>query len=66
MDIKHNENKCCGSSSKHIAGIICDVKNCEYHDCETHCTAKQILVGPSSAENSSETACATFKPRCCK
>lgn len=64
-ETKNNQN-CCYDKHKHIEGIVCDVKNCEYHDCETHCTAKQILVGPSSAENSSETACATFKPRCCK
>ena len=60
------KNGCCSSGKvqKHIEGIVCDVKNCEYHDCETHCTAKQILVGPSNASNSGETACTTFKPRC--
>lgn len=57
-------NSCCKSSHKHIEGIVCDVKNCEYHDCETHCTAKQILVGPSNASSSGDTACTTFKPRC--
>ena len=47
----------------HIEGIVCDVKNCQYHDCDTHCTAKQIKVCPAHAEHSSDTACATFKPR---
>ena len=62
-------NKNCGrfgnDAPKHYnKGISCDAKNCVYHDCETHCTAKQIIVGPSKAENSGETACTTFKPRC--
>ena len=52
-----------GGTKEHIKGICCDVKNCVYHDCETHCTAKQIAVGPSSATSSSDTACATFKER---
>ena len=58
------KSNCCKSSHDHIVGILCDVKNCQYHDCETHCTAKQIIVGPSKAENSGDTACTTFKPRC--
>ena len=64
MNEMNKNSNCCKSEEKHIKGIVCDVKNCEYHDCETHCTAKQILVGPSSAANSGETACTTFKPRC--
>lgn len=60
----NQETKRCGCSSKssgkeHIEGIHCDVKNCVYHDCDTYCTAKQIAVGPSSAD----TVCATFKER---
>ena len=53
------KNGCCSSdkAQKHIEGIVCDVKNCQYHDCETHCTAKQILVGPSKADTSTDTAC---------
>ncbi len=60
------KNGCCSSGKvhKHIEGIVCDVKNCQYHDCETHCTAKQILVGPSKADTSTDTVCTTFKPRC--
>ena len=51
------KNGCCssGKAQKHIEGIVCDVKNCQYHDCETHCTAKQILVGPSKADTSTDT-----------
>ena len=60
------KNGCCssGKAQKHIEGILCDVKNSQYHDCDTHCTAKQIIVGPSKADNSSDTACTTFKPKC--
>jgi len=58
-----NKKNCCHGNGDHIEGILCDVKNCQYHDCETHCTAKQIIVGPSKAENSGDTACTTFKPR---
>ena len=66
MENVYENNNHCTTSSKHIVGIKCNVKNCEYHDCETHCTAKQILVGPSNAESSTQTECATFKPRDCK
>ena len=58
------KNSCCNANHDHIEGILCDVKNCQYHDCETHCTAKQIIVGPSKAEKSGETAWTTFKPLC--
>lgn len=57
------ENKASCCNEKHIEGIVCDVKNCHYHDCDTHCTAKQILVGPAHAEHGGETACVTFKPK---
>ncbi|MBR2432294.1 MAG: DUF1540 domain-containing protein, partial [Clostridia bacterium] len=36
-----------------------DVKNCVYHDCDTHCTANMIAVGKCGAEAS----CDTFKER---
>jgi hypothetical protein len=39
------------------------VTNCVYHDCETHCTAKEIAVGPSYATTSQDTVCATFKQK---
>ena len=54
-----NKN-CC----KHNEGIKCDVKNCVYHDGECYCTAGNIHVGPSHAEKSADTVCATFKPEC--
>lgn len=53
-----NDKKCCG----HIKGVVCDVKNCAYHDGETRCTAGEITVGPTYASTSHDTACATFKP----
>ena len=46
---------------KHIKGINCSVKNCVYHDGETYCTAENIHVGPTHAEKSADTVCATFK-----
>ena len=63
MNEMDKKSTCCHGDRYHIEGILGDVKNCQYHDCETHCTAKQIIVGPSKAENSGETACTTFKPR---
>ena len=62
-----NKNSCCKSNNgeKHNNGIVCEVKNCVYHDCETYCTAEQIAVGPQSADTSGETLCATFKPKEC-
>ena len=53
-----NDKKCCN----HIKGVVCDVKNCAYHDGETRCTAGEITVGPTYASTSHDTACATFKP----
>lgn len=50
------------SSSQHLEGVCCDVKNCVYHDGEHRCTAKEINVGPTYATASHDTACATFKP----
>ena len=64
MEETVKKSNCCHAEEKHLKGIVCDVKNCQYHDCETHCTAKQILVGPSKADTSTDTACTTFKPRC--
>lgn len=60
MDEKKTmDHECC----KHIKGIKCNVKNCYYHDCDTYCTASQIAVGPQNAECSTDTLCATFKPK---
>ena len=55
-----SENIC---NCKHIGGVCCDVKNCVHHDGETYCTADKIMVGPSYATRSTDTACATFKQR---
>lgn len=63
MEEKFSEHSKNGCTCKHIEGIICDVKNCTHHIGESYCTANQIVVGPSSAETSAGTACATFKPR---
>lgn len=58
-----NERKgCCSKPNK---GIVCDVKNCVYHEGGNCCMAEQIAVGPSYAVSSSETVCATFKPKEC-
>ncbi len=62
------DKKCksgCGSTSKqkHVDGIVCDVKNCAYHDCETECYAGKVSIGPRDASCSANTVCATFKPR---
>ena len=50
-----------GKCEKHIKGINCSVKNCVYHDGESYCTAENIHVGPTHAEDSKDTVCATFK-----
>ena len=63
MEEKFSEKCGGGCTCKHIEGIVCDVKNCVHHNGETYCTAHQIVVGPSSADDSEETSCATFKPR---
>ena len=49
--------------SKHIKGIVCDVKNCAYHAGQNSCCAGCISVGPREASCSANTNCATFKPR---
>lgn len=46
---------------KPIKGISCSVTNCQYHDGQAHCIAKNIAVGPSTATACRDTICATFK-----
>ena len=58
---KQKTDSCC-DTSKSIKGIVCDVKNCAYHDGETRCMAGEITVGPAYASTSGDTVCATFKP----
>ncbi|MBE6633916.1 MAG: DUF1540 domain-containing protein [Ruminococcaceae bacterium] len=59
MENCHSTQGCC----KHLKGIKCDVKNCYYHTADVYCTAEQISVGPSNADTSGDTLCATFKPK---
>ena len=63
MEEKKYQTDCKCDTSKHIKGILCDVKNCAYHNGKSECCAGCISVGPSSAESSSGTACVTFKPK---
>lgn len=57
--MERNDN-CCREINK---GITCDVKNCQYHEGDCHCTASKIAVGPSFATSSTDTVCATFKAK---
>ncbi len=50
-------------NSKCLQGVCCDVVNCEYHNENRECCAKQIKVGPGYATSSTETVCDTFKPK---
>lgn len=67
--IKNMENQkksgCSGGCDpkKHVKGVMCDVKNCAYHDGKCDCYAGSISVGPTEATCSANTACATFKPK---
>ena len=61
MDTNCNKDYC---GCEHVNdGISCDVKNCLYHEGDCHCTADQIAVGPSFDTSSTDTVCATFKPK---
>ncbi len=60
-----NNDKCstsgaCNIEKDHIKGIKCEVKNCVYHDSDTHCTANMIAVGKCCG---TDAACDTFKER---
>jgi hypothetical protein len=44
-----------------LPGVHCDVSNCTYNDEQCNCYADKINVGPTHAENTSDTICATFK-----
>lgn len=67
--MSENTNKNCtchavdNEGCRYILGINCDVKSCVHHDKDCHCTAENIVVGPSYAATSNDTICATFKPR---
>ena len=49
-------------SNEIIPGVVCAVSSCSYNDQNTHCTAKQIAIGPKRAVSCAETVCATYKP----
>ena len=57
----HVETK--DGKKNHNKGVICDVRNCAYHDGDNHCTASKIAVGPSVATSCTDTVCATFKQK---
>ena len=59
------KNECKNDASKRIKGVMCDVKNCAYHDGANECYAGSICVGPCEASCSANTSCATFKPKEC-
>ena len=63
MEDNKQRNECRCDSSKHIKGIVCDVRNCAYHSGKNECYAGCISVGPREADCSANTVCATFKPR---
>ena len=63
MNEKKYETDCKCDSAKRIKGIMCDVRNCAYHNGESECYAGCISVGPREADCSSNTLCATFKPK---
>ena len=63
MEDNKHYTQCKCESQKRIEGIHCDVENCVYHDGKCECYAGEICVGPKEADSSSETVCATFKPR---
>jgi hypothetical protein len=51
------------SKKNHNKGVVCDVRNCAYHDGVNYCTADKIAVGPSFATSCTDTVCATFKQK---
>lgn len=48
---------------EHIRALRCDVSSCAYHDGTNFCTAREVKIGPSYAVSSTETICATYRPR---
>ncbi|MBO4423293.1 MAG: DUF1540 domain-containing protein [Clostridia bacterium] len=61
MSLFDDEKKPVGG--RHIKGVSCDVKNCVYHDGDAYCTADRIAVGPTYANSTTDTVCATFRPK---
>ncbi|MBQ2252714.1 MAG: DUF1540 domain-containing protein [Clostridia bacterium] len=48
---------------EHVRDVHCDVTSCAYHDGTGFCTANEIKIGPSYAVSSTQTVCATYRPR---
>lgn len=47
----------------HIRGVRCDVESCAFHDGVNYCTAEEVKIGPSYAVSSTQTICASYRPR---
>lgn len=63
MEEKKTKNDCGCDPKKQVKGVVCDVKNCYYHQGQNNCYAGCISVGPREADCSANTNCATFKPK---
>ena len=61
MEDKKYSTEC--EMGKCLKGIVCDAAHCAYNNGHNACCAKQISVGPADADCSSDTVCATFKPK---
>ena len=61
MEDKKYSTEC--ETGKCLKGIVCDAAHCAYNNGHNACCAKQITVGPADADCSSDTVCATFKPK---
>ena len=62
MNTTHSNEQTCKTSHENN-GVSCDVTNCIYHNGTNTCTAAKINVGPSYANSSTDTVCATFKQK---
>ena len=54
MTNKHDEKDC-------IHGITCMVDSCHYHSPKNHCTAHDIKINGSHADDKTDTLCQTFE-----
>ncbi|MEG1441083.1 MAG: DUF1540 domain-containing protein [Oscillospiraceae bacterium] len=52
------------NSKNTLPGIICNVTDCEYHECDDKCSASTVNVGcnTTNCTTSCSTECVTFKP----
>ena len=65
MQDNQRKNECECNRENKVNGVVCDVKNCAFHNGVNDCYAGSICVGPREADCSANTSCATFKPREC-